>query len=334
MKKKVFTIIQITIAILILAVIFFKLQQSGQLTQLLDAINRTIGNWPYLIITFIGLFLSAFFCTVRWGCLLKAQDVHIKFSRQFTLYLIGQFFSAFMLGSTGGDVIKAYYVSTETKHKRAEVVATVIVDRIIGLIALVILLAILTVARINFFLSSPETKIAIWFNMSLLIAVTVGLLIIFKRNLLEKWSLFRKFEESTSIGKVIGKVYNAMHICFNQPGLMPKVLFLSFLNHISMAVWGFYIAMALGIPNGFIDILTVVILINTIASIPITPNGLGTRESAAIFMMGAIGVSAATAVTFSLLCYAAILLISLIGGIFYIIYTAQKGKITVEQPIQ
>ncbi len=326
MKKKIFTIIQITIAILILAVIFFKLHQNGQLIKLLDAINTAIGNWPYLIITFIGLFFSAFFCTLRWGCLLHTQDVNLKFSKQFTLYLIGQFFSAFMLGSTGGDVIKAYYVSTETKHKKSEVVATVIVDRIVGIIALVILLTVITLLRIKFFLSTPETKIAIFFNIGLLLAVTIGMLIVFKRNLFEKWSLFRKLEQTTSFGKVIGKVYNAMHLCFNKPGLMPKVLLLSFLNHISMAVWGFYIAMALGIPNGFIDILTVVILMNTVASIPITPSGLGTRESAAIFLMGAIGVSAATAVTFSLLCYAAILVISLIGGIFYIAYTAQKGK--------
>ena len=325
MKKKIFTIIQIAIAILILAIIFFKLHQSGQLAKLQEAINTTIGNWPYLIITFIGLFFSAFFCTVRWGYLLQAQNVNLKFSKQFTLYLIGQFFSAFMLGSTGGDVVKAYYVSTEAKHKRAEVIATVIVDRIVGIIALVILLTTLTILRIKFFLSTPETKLAIIFNIGLLLAVIIGMLIVFKHNLFEKWSLFRKLEQTTSFGKVISKVYNAMHLCVNKPGLMPKVLFLSFLNHISMAIWSYYIAMALEIPNGFIDILTVVILINTIASIPITPSGLGTRESAAIFMMGALGISAATAVTFSLLCYAAILLISLIGGVFYIIYSTQNG---------
>ncbi len=326
MKKKFFSLIQIIIAILILTIIFVKLNQSGQITKLLEAINTAIGNWPYLIITFIGLFFSAFFCTIRWGCLLEAQDVNIKFNTQFSLYMIGQFFSAFMLGSTGGDVIKAYYVSTEAKHKRAEVVATVIVDRIVGIIALIILLTILTTLRIKFFLSTPETKMVIVFNAALLITVTIGLLIIFKHNLFEKWSLFRKLEESTSFGKVISKVYNAMHLCFNKPGIMPKVLLLSLLNHLSLAVWGYYIAMALGISNNFIEILTVVILMNTVASIPITPSGLGTRESAAIFLMGAVGVSAATAVTFSLLCYVAILTISLIGGIFYIVYAARKAE--------
>jgi uncharacterized protein (TIRG00374 family) len=326
MKKKILTFSQIILAILLLSIIFIKMQNSGELGKLVDAFHTAMGNWPYLIITFIGLFLSAFFCTIRWGYLLEAQNVHLPFRLQFTLYLIGQFFSAFMLGSTGGDVVKAYYVSTETKHKRAEVVATVIVDRIVGIIALVILLTVITIFRIKFLLSTPETKVAIIFNIGLLLSVTIGLLIVFRRNLFEKWSFFRKLEKSTSFGKIIGKVYNAMHLCFNKPGLMPKVIFFSFLNHMSMVLWAFYIAMALGIPNGFIDILTVVIFINTIASIPLTPNGLGTRDSAAIFIMSAIGVSAATALTFSLLCYTATLVISLIGGIFYIVYAAQKGK--------
>lgn len=326
MKKKIIAFIQILVAILILAIIFIKLHQNGELSKLLDATNTAISNWPYLIVTLIGLFFSAFFCTLRWGCLLEAQNVHIKFSKQFSLYMIGQFFSAFMLGSTGGDVVKAYYVSTEVKHKRSEVVATVIADRIIGIIALSILLSVLTILKIKFFLSTPATKVAIIFNIGLLTTVILIMMIVFRHNLLEKWSLFRKLENSTKLGAIITKIYSAMHICFNKPGLMPKVLFLSFLNHVSMVVWGYYIALALGIQNSFYDMFVLIILMDTIASIPITPSGLGTRDSTAIFLGGAIGISAATAVTFSLLCYGAILVISLIGGIFYIAYTAKNIK--------
>ena len=44
-----------------------------------------------------------------------------------------QFFNAFLLGSTGGDLLKAYYAARETHHKKTEAVVTVFVDRIIGL---------------------------------------------------------------------------------------------------------------------------------------------------------------------------------------------------------
>ena len=325
MKQRIFALIQIIIAGIIMSIIFFKLQNSGQLYKLIDAVKTAAGNWPYLLITLIGLFMSAFFCTARWGYLLKAQNINLKFSRQFTLYMIGQFFSAFMLGSTGGDIVKAYYAATETKHLRAEVVATVIVDRIVGIIALAILLTAITILRLNFFLSTPETKAAMIFNIGFMLTVTTGLLIIFKHNLFEKWRIFRKFEESTAPGRIISRVYNAMQLCLSKSDLMPKVLFLSFLNHITLVTWSYYIALAIGIPSGFIDILTVVVLMNTVASIPLTPNGLGTRDSTSILLFGAIGVSAATALTFSLLCYAAILTISIIGGIFYIVYTARKS---------
>ncbi|MBR5604856.1 MAG: flippase-like domain-containing protein, partial [Verrucomicrobia bacterium] len=45
----------------------------------------------------------------RWHILLEAQGICVVFRRTFQITMIGQFFNSFLLGSTGGDLLKAYY---------------------------------------------------------------------------------------------------------------------------------------------------------------------------------------------------------------------------------
>ena len=65
---------------------------------------------------------------------------------------------------------------------------------------------------------------------------------------------------------------------------------------------------------------------HAVAAIPATPGGLGTRETAAIFLLGVLGVAETRAVPLSLLVYGAVLFWSLFGGIIYMMYVAQHGK--------
>src|SRR5260221_1610098 len=76
---------------------------------------------------------------VRWQMILRVRELELPLARVTSIFFVGQFFNAFMLGSTGGDVVKAWYVAHDTHHKKAEAVATVVVDRLIGLLALFVI---------------------------------------------------------------------------------------------------------------------------------------------------------------------------------------------------
>lgn len=75
---------------------------------------------------------------VRWRMLLATQNVRLTFYESCSLTFIGYLFNYIMLGLTGGDVVKAYYVSRQTQRKTAAVLS-VFMDRLIGLIALALL---------------------------------------------------------------------------------------------------------------------------------------------------------------------------------------------------
>ncbi len=79
---------------------------------------------------------------VRWWFLLRAQSIHIDVLAAVRLFFLGLFYSNVMPGSVGGDLVKAWYVTKHT-NKRLEGALSVFVDRVIGLIGL-ILMAILT----------------------------------------------------------------------------------------------------------------------------------------------------------------------------------------------
>jgi hypothetical protein len=97
------------------------------------------GHKPWLLLLAVVIFPITYIVTsFRWHQHLKALDIRLTVSRTFALNRVGAFYNTFMLGSTGGDVIKAYYASKQTGH-RTRAVLSVFVDRFVGLIALVIM---------------------------------------------------------------------------------------------------------------------------------------------------------------------------------------------------
>src|SRR5205085_7267058 len=95
---------------------------------------------PWLFWAAILIFPVTFIITsLRWYELLKIVGIHMGAGRAFIVNMVGAFYNTFMPGSTGGDVLKAYYAAKLAPNQRTRAVVSVIVDRGIGLLALIIL---------------------------------------------------------------------------------------------------------------------------------------------------------------------------------------------------
>jgi uncharacterized protein (TIRG00374 family) len=93
-------------------------------------------NGRFFAIAF-GIFSVALVLTLlRWYVLVRAQELPFRVRDALRLGLIGFFFNTFMPGSVGGDIIKAAALAGE-QSRRMVAVATVIMDRVIALWALV-----------------------------------------------------------------------------------------------------------------------------------------------------------------------------------------------------
>ena len=121
---------------------------------------------------------------LRLHMLLAVQGVKLSRLRVLGLTFIGFFFSNFMLGLTGGDVVKAYYVMRETK-KRGEALVTVFLDRLVGLISMAMLAGAMVVLNLN----DPKFASAALYVWIFLIAALFAGLMLYSRRLRRKGHL-------------------------------------------------------------------------------------------------------------------------------------------------
>jgi uncharacterized protein (TIRG00374 family) len=340
MKKRLLSLFQLAIGIGLIALLFYRMDNKSDL---LNALHDITGNGLYLAGAIISFLVCMIMCAWRWKLILAAHNMNISMLRAMNLYFIGQFFNAFMPGSVGGDIVKAVIVAKEFPGKKTIAVTTIFIDRLIGLLSLVLLASAITVVRYKFFMRYPETRMIMLLMIGVAGAAVSLIFIMFHHNILEKGRIATFLNKHKRIGSIINRVYNAFQDCLTHRGLMTRTMLVSLGNHIAIIAAAFLLGLGLNIntttetagkePAGinikaeFANYLTIFPIINGIAAIPVTPGGLGTREYATKLMMGLpeFNVPATRAITLSLLLYLTTMFWSLVGGLVYAVYVIRNG---------
>lgn len=348
MKKKMLSILQLALGIGLIFVLFHHMDKQD----LFAALHDIAENWLYFagaIICFLGCIILA---TMRWQIILATHGINISFLRAINFYFIGQFFNAFMLGAVGGDLVKALVASREFPEKRAVAVSSIFIDRIIGMLALVLLSVAITIIFYKFFLLYPETRVIMFFLITVTLGTSVAMYAAFRRSLLQNPAIAKLLAKHKKIGDTVTRVYNAFQDCLTHRGLMTRTILLSLGGHIALIGAAFMIGLGLNITTispvpkvhqekisdttpisshhkillEFTHYITIFPIIDGIASIPATPGGLGTREYASKVMMEHFEVPETRSVPLSLLLYLTSIFWSLVGGIFYAVYVIRSGE--------
>lgn len=96
-------------------------------------------HWGLIGAAFVGCLAATIISFLRWRLLVRMLGLEFSLSDSLRLGFLGFIMNFFSLGAVGGDLFKAVLVAREQPGRRAEAVATVIVDRVIGLFALMLL---------------------------------------------------------------------------------------------------------------------------------------------------------------------------------------------------
>ena len=147
--------------------------------------------------------------------------------------MIGIFFNNFVPGLTGGDFVKAYYVSRET-HKKTEAITTVFLDRAVGLFALSTLAAVMVLVNIT----RPEFRSAsivvyVFLIMGILAAVTFYSQRV-RRTLVGRLGRISSLERALSfipIRKIAGDIDRALILYRKHKRAVLMAILVSFLAH-------------------------------------------------------------------------------------------------------
>lgn len=134
--------------------------------------NLIIGADPLLLLAAWAVLVIPFLVTAwRWMKLMQPQGIRIPYRKCLALTFVGQFYSTFLPGITGGDLVKIVYTSRLTGSKGKSAV-TILLDRVIGLVALMVIAG--TSAGIQYAQTGNKTM----GNVTLLIGAALGGLVV------------------------------------------------------------------------------------------------------------------------------------------------------------
>jgi len=252
---------------------------------------------------------------LRWWMLMRCRSVPIGYLASLRLTLVGLFFNFCVpLGSNGGDLVKAYGASRAVHNgldtppgARTTAVISVVLDRIAGLLGLLILAALAgplagggsiaqrvmltawailgAVAAGAFLYLNPWTRRALGINL-----------------LTNRIGIFQSLDRA-----VVGYRHHL--------GILATAVALSVPVHICLAGATALAGFAIGVPTGFPTLMAVLPIAFLVGALPITVLGLGVMEPTAAALLEGSGTTFNQIVAM-LMAYRAFLLVyGLLGGL-------------------
>jgi uncharacterized protein (TIRG00374 family) len=275
---------------------------------------------PYLLILCVLIFPVTFVITTfRWHKLLEALDIRIGVGRAFVLTMVGAFYNTFMPGSTGGDVLKAYYASKHTTH-RTRAVLSVIIDRVIGLLALVIMGGVM--ASIQYWRSplpdDPVTRACrrVAIGSALILLMVIGGMMVFFTPALRRLLGVDYILSRLPMQKQVQNAIEVMKIYKRRPALVLWALLITFPVHITVVISAMLAGMAFKLPLPSLYYFVVVPVVVLVGAIPISPQGAGVMEFFAIQLTKQYGMTVGQAFALTMSIRLVQMAWNLTGGIF------------------
>ena len=318
MKKALLTTLQIGVTIGLLWWVF---HDSDKRAQMLEALRK--ADWSWLWMGVGVFFVCSLLATVRWKILLHVQGIEMRWVRTWQLFMIGMFFNLFMLGSTGGDVVKIFLTMREARNNKAAALLSVFMDRIIGMMALILISLGFLYLRYDVLSHSPASSALIYTLLWLLVAavaVSVGMFVVSMFGLvhyLPKWTPLRGQIVEISIAcHIYAKSWRQTIWAF----LVSFPLFAMFFSTFYCAAKAFTDQL------GLIDVFSVLPIVAVITAIPISVSGIGLRESLFVSLLAPFGVGTAVATLISIIGFLINMVGSLIGGLVFLFYRSSTHE--------
>ncbi len=270
-SKKIKALIKVLLSIFLLWFVFRQIDFKEALNTIKSA------DIFYLFIAFIFFNLSKIVSSIRLNWYFKEINIDLEEKKNLILYYVGMFYNLFLPGGIGGDGYKAYLLKKHFSAKLSDILQSLIIDRVSGLIALIFLALIL-------YLFSDFTYFKI---LALILAFLI-------------YPIF--YIANRVYGKFL-KYYKRTYLL----GLLVQIL---------QVISAYFIIKALSANLPIIDMLVLFLISSVVAVLPISIGGVGVREFTFLYGAKLIGFNPSAGVAFSLLFFLITMLSSLIGFLF------------------
>ncbi len=261
-----------------------------------------------LALAFVALLAGLVMGVTRWWRLLALARCPSSWLNTLRLTFLGLFFNLVFPGLTGGDVPKALLVVREHPERRADAMATVVIDRLVGLWGLIGIATAVSLAG-----GAQFAPLKLPIACAFLAATTgmIGLLFPGLRRLLRVDALIEKLPQA----RRVKKLERAALVYTGHPLELALAILLSVGNHLAVITAIYFLGRDLGSGLDYAAYFGVVPVANVISSLPISPSGWGVGEAAYGQLFELMGETLALGVAVSLAFRLCNVCLSLVGGL-------------------
>ena len=217
--------------------------------------------------------------TVRWQILLRIQGIRVSWLRAGAIVMIGLFFTQFLPGGIGGDAMRLYFVFKLVPGRKVAATLSVALDRVLGLLTLLLLAGVTLSLRFNALTRSSSSRHIVYLALVILGASFAFVVLLFW---LANVGLLPKLPGATPFRKVIIESEEALRRCRAHLLIMACAFLVTVAAHLAYYA-SYYCAgkslHASGHVASLADILSIMPLVDTIVSVPISFGGIGVRET-------------------------------------------------------
>ncbi len=311
MRDKLITGLKIVIS---LGLIAYLLSRVG-LQQVVEAIRSASTNYVYLFISLALYFGAIAVGAVKWRILLRAQEIRVPLSNLLSYTLVGLFFGNLLPTNVGGDLVRGYDLARHTSLP-AETAISVLVDRMVGLIAFVFVAVVMALLVVY-----SAGQVALWEVALLAVTALLFLCLVFAVLLSNRLraQVRRLFNLGllSSLAPVYDRLSAALSAYRRSYGALAQGFLISILVLSIGSVVNYLISLALGGGISLLHIFLFTPLITFVLLIPISIGGIGLNQSAYVFFFNLVGVPEQTSLAISLIMQAIIIVASLPGGVLW-----------------
>ncbi|HYQ90096.1 MAG TPA: lysylphosphatidylglycerol synthase transmembrane domain-containing protein [Candidatus Binatia bacterium] len=276
---------------------------------------------PGLLALAAGLFLlSSLIGSWLWARLLRAQGVLIPYPKAASYYFVGLFFNNFLPSNIGGDIARISDASKHADHV-SPVFSATLMERLIGVVSigfLAVAASVVAFHRLHLY-AIYATTLAVF-----LLAVAF-FASIFHRGMLQAFERPFRALGAQKLERAIARLMDDLHGFRTEGGALAAAFVASTLVQVSRIYVHYLVGLALGVRISLSYYFLFVPVLAALISLPISLNGIGVREGAAVVLFQAAGLSREQSFSIPFLTYIISVLISLLGGLIFISRTPRRA---------
>ncbi|MBX6311397.1 MAG: flippase-like domain-containing protein [Isosphaeraceae bacterium] len=263
-----------------------------------------------LVLCQVGMILLPL---VRWYLLTRAHNLDLSIVRVMHMSLVGLFTTVFVPAGLGLDGARLYFVSRQARHRIPDILSTLIVDRVLGLVGLLLLSSVFCGLLLLRTSNALLGRLLI-FGLGLMLALSAAVAL-----------LASKRAESllATLGRIraVAEVPRALQAYRHHKLILAWAFLLAILGHLSAFAAAYFAFRSLSVPARVFDVFAITPMINLAGIIPLTPLGLGVSDSIAATLYPLVGLSGGAEATMLLRCVTMIL--ALACGLAFLIPVPQ-----------